>query len=494
MEEEMKAIADNNTWTPAALPTGSRAIGLKWVFKLKKDADGNVVKHKARLVVKGYAQRQGVDFDEVFAPVARMETVRVLIALAAHAGWPVHHMDVKSAFLNGDLAKEVFVHQPEGFINDDNPHGVLRLSKALYGLRQAPRAWYAKLDASLCELGFVRSPLEHVVYRRGSETSFLLVGVYVDDLIITGTDGIDIAAFKAEMQHLFKMSDLGLLSYYLGIEVKQEHGRITPCQRGYAEKVLERAGMAGCNPSQTPMEVRLKLCKEDGSPPADATEYRSIIGCLRYLVNTRPDIALAVGVRSRYMEAPSTRHWTAVKQILRYIRGTLHYGCSYMKGSGAPSLVGFSNSDHGGDVDDRKSTSGVVFFLGGSVVTWTSQKQKVVATSSCEAEYVAAAAATCQGVWLSRLLADLTGRSVEKFQLYIDNKSAIALSKNPVHHDRSKHIDIKYHFIRQCLEENKLDVDHVGTDEQLADILTKALEKIKFVEMRAKIGVAGLRG
>ncbi|XP_040258859.1 secreted RxLR effector protein 161-like [Aegilops tauschii subsp. strangulata] len=212
------------------------------------------------------------------------------------------------------------------------------------------------------------------------------------------------------------------------------------------------------------MEVRLKLSKEDGAPPADATEYRGVIGCLRYLVNTRPDIALAVGVTSRYMEAPSTRHWTAVKQILRYIRGTLHYGCCYKRGSDGPSLVGYSDSDHAGDTNDRKSTSGVVYFLGGSVVTWTSQKQKVVAISSCEAEYVAAAAATCQGVWLSRLLADLTGRSVEKFQLLIDNKSAIALSKNPVHHDRSKHIDIKYHYIRQCIEEGKVEVDHIGTD------------------------------
>ena len=306
MEEEMASIIDNQTWSLDSLPAGHRAIGLKWVFKLKKDPDGNVIKHKARLVVKGYSQRQGVDFDEVFAPVARMETVRVLLALAAHGGWQVHHMDVKSAFLNGELAEEVYVQQPPGFVDESSPQSMLKLSKALYGLKQAPRAWYAKLDSSLVDLGFARSPLEHAVYRRGDKDNYLLVGVYVDDLIITGTCVEEIVAFKAEMHRLFKMSDLGLLSYYLGIEVKQEDGEITICQRAYAEKILVRAGMGECNACHTPMEVRLKLIKQDGAKEVDATEYKGLIGCLRYLVNTRPDIALAVGIASRFMEAPST--------------------------------------------------------------------------------------------------------------------------------------------------------------------------------------------
>jgi hypothetical protein len=493
MEEEMSCIADNKTWTRTVLPAGHRAIGLKWVFKLKKDHDGNVVKYKARLVVKGYAQRQGVDFDEVYAPVARMETVRILLALAAHGGWEVHHMDVKSAFLNGELAEEVYVQQPPGFVVEEDRHAVLKLSKALYGLRQAPRAWYAKLDSSLVDLGFTRSPVEHAVYRRGNDKEYLLVGVYVDDLIITGTCVEEIMSFKAEMHRLFKMSDLGLLSYYLGIEVRQEHGEITVCQRAYAEKILERAGMAGCNACHTPMEARLKLKKEDGAQKVDATEFRSVIGCLRYLVNTRPDIALAVGVASRFMESPSTIHWAVVKQILRYVSGTLNHGCRYMKGVGSPELVGYTDSDHAGDVNDRKSTSGVVFFLGGSTISWTSQKQKVVAMSSCEAEYIAAGAGACQGVWLSNLIADLTGKSREKFKLYVDNKSAIALCKNPVHHDRTKHIDIKFHKIRQCIEEGKLDVYHVRTDAQLADALTKALGRTRFIEMRVKLGVVSVQ-
>jgi hypothetical protein len=238
MDAEMAAILENKTWELTTLPAGQRAIGLKWVFKVKRDPAGNIVKHKARLIAKGYAQRQGVDFDEVFAPVTRMETVRLLLALAAHNGWQVHHMDVKSAFLNGDLAEEVYVHQPAGYEKKNKEGHVLRLRKALYGLRQAPRAWNAKLDMSLMSLGFERCPMEHAVYKRTAGDGYLLVGVYVDDLIITGSSVTDIAKFKDEMQRLFCMSDLGLLSYYLGIEVKQGDGEITIGQSSYAEKNL----------------------------------------------------------------------------------------------------------------------------------------------------------------------------------------------------------------------------------------------------------------
>lgn len=349
MDEEVHCIEENKTWQLCTLPARHKAIGLKWVFKVKRDPAGNIVKHKARLVAKGYAQREGVDFDDVFAPVARMETVRVLLALAAHSQWEVHHMDVKSAFLNGELKEEVYVAQPPGYEVTGEESRVLKLQKALYGLRQAPRAWYAKLDESLTSLGFIRNPLEHAVYRRGDSTSYLLVGVYVDDLIITGTEVSAIVSFKDQMQRLFKMSDLGLLSYYLGIEVSQEKGKITLHQSSYAAKVLEAAGMSNSYSSATPMECRLKLNKEDGGEPVDPTMYRSVIGSLRYLVNTRPDIAHAVGIASRFMEKPSSHHWAAVKQILRYIKGTLDYGCCYKPGNGEVALLGYSDSDHASD-------------------------------------------------------------------------------------------------------------------------------------------------
>lgn len=447
------------------------------------------MKHKARLVAKGYAQRHGVDYDEVFAPVARIETVRVLLALAARGSWEVHHMDVKSAFLNGDLAETVYVQQPPGFIVGDGGK-VLKLKKALYGLKQAPRAWNAKLDKELLALGFVRSKLDHAVYRRSKENSFLIVGVYVDDLIISGPDVDDIKMFKSEMKKKFNMSDLGLLSYYLGIEVKQDPSGITLCQSSYAAKIIDLAGMSNCNSSDTPMECRLKLSKKNEGELLNPTEYRSIIGSLRYIINTRPDLAFAVGVVSRYMEAPGRDHWLAVKRILRYLKGTLGYGCKYEKGAELkPMLLGYSDSDFAGDMEDRKSTTGVGYFLNGSLVTWASQKQKIVALSSCEAEYVAAAAAACQGIWLSRLVADFLGTKETTVRLLMDNLSAIALSRNPVHHDRSKHIDTRYHFLRECVEEGKVEIEHVRTAEQVADIFTKALGQVKFIELRSALGV-----
>ena len=468
---------------------------MKWVYKVKRDENGGIVKYKERLVAKGYVQRPGIDFEEVYAPVARLESVRLVLAIAAHYGWGVHHMDVKSAFLNGELQEEVYVQQPPGFVNSKHKHKVLRLHKALYGLRQAPRAWNHKLDAELLGIGFTRCVNEHGIYTRGSGTQRLIVGVYVDDLIITGGDDDAVRSFKGQMLRTFRMSDLGLLSYYLGLEVTQGAQGITLRQGAYATKILEKAGLASCNASATPMEMKLKLEKEGTTPTVDATEYRSLIGSLRYLCNSRPDLAYSVGYLSRFMEAPRQEHLAAVKRVLRYVAGTVHWGVHYhpagSKGA-QPVLLGYSDSDLAGDINDRKSTSGLVFFLAGGPVAWQSAKQKVVALLSCEAEYIAAAAATCEAVWLARLLAELVGGAVHTPKLKVDNKSAIALMKNPVHHDRSKHIDVKFHFIRECCDRKLIDVEFVGTELQLGDLLTKALGRTRFHELRSLIGMKKL--
>jgi hypothetical protein len=435
-----------------------------------------------------------VDFDEVFVPVARLESVRLLLAVAAHQGWQVHHMDVKSAFLNGELLEEVYVSQPPGFVDDNHKNKVYRLHKALYGLRQAPRAWNAKLNSSLLSLGFHRSSSEHGVYTRTRGGRRLTVGVYVDDLIITGDHDDEIRSFKGEMMKLFKMSDLGALRYYLGIEVTQDSDGITLGQAAYAGKILEKAGLNDCNPCQTPMEVRLKLRKGSNFPLVDATLYRSLVGSLRYLVNTRPDLAFSVGYVSRFMESPREDHLAAVRRILRYVAGTRCWGIRFGPGArcALPMLVGYSDSDLAGDPDERKSTSGQIFFINGGPVTWQSSKQKVVALSSCEAEYIAAAAATCQGVWLARLLAEVLGDEITAPLLKVDNQSTISLIKNPVHHDRSKHIDVKYHYIRECAEKKLIEMMFVGTAEQLGDIFTKSLGRTRFQELRSKISVCSL--
>ena len=455
MLDEMKALEKNETWELVDLPHGHRPIGLKWVYKLKRNEAGKVIKHKARLVARGFVQQVGIDFDEVFAPVARMDSIRLLLALAAQEGWPVHHMDVKSAFLNGELKEEVYVKQPPGFVVQGEEGKVLRLRKALYGLRQAPRAWNAKLDCTLKEMGFKQSEHEHAFYRRTNGDTTLLVGVYVDDLIITGSSKGAIESFKDEMKTKFQMSDLGLLSFYLGIEVQQHGDGISLCQAHYASRILQLGGMEGCNSAHTPMEERLKLSRESTEEKVDPTEYRRIVGSLRYLVHTRPDLAFAVGFVSRFMELPTKEHMMAVKRILRYVAGTTHYGLHYRRKTKEAGLIGYSDSDLAGDIDTRKSTSGSLFFLGNCLVSWQSLKQRVVAMSSCEAEYVAATTAATQGIWLARLLGELQGRKAETVELKVDSKSAIALAKNPVFHERSKHIDLRYHFIRGCVEDGR---------------------------------------
>ncbi|WVZ83397.1 hypothetical protein U9M48_030555 [Paspalum notatum var. saurae] len=372
MLEEMASIEHNKTWSLVDLPGGHRVIGLKWVFKLKRDEHRDISKYKARLMAKGYVQRQGIDYEEVFTPIARMESVRVFLAVVACWCWAVHHMDVKSAFLNGELAEEVYVAQPPSFITAKHKR------KALYGLKQAPRAWNAKLDASLQELGFARSSCEHGLYTRGVKQSRLVVGIYIDDLIITGESGKEIGAFKEEMKALFHMSDLGALMYYLYIEVRQGWRGIELSQAAYARKVLEKAGMGAYKPCVTPMETRLKLSKHSTSPAVDAIEYRCLIGSLRYLVNTRPDLAFAVGYLSRFMEDPRQEHMAGIKHLLRYVTGTVDYGLVYARSNTEPGLVGYSDND-------MRSTSGIIFFLD------SNPKQRVVALSSCEAKYIACA-------------------------------------------------------------------------------------------------------
>lgn len=293
-----------------------------------------------------------------------------------------------------------------------------------------------------------------------------------------------------EMKDKFRMSDLGLLSYYLGMEVVQRSDGVFLSQSAYAAKILEKTGMEGCNSTQVPMEAKLKLRKDGNGEAVDSTLYRSIVGSLRYLVNTRPDLAYSVGYVSRFMEKPTPKHWAAVKHILRYISGTLKIGCWFGRNKSENlELVGFSDSDMAGDMDDRKSTTGVLYRLGESLISWQSQKQMVVALSSCEAEYIAATTAACQGIWLSRLMAEILGEKPNQTVMKIDNKSAISLCKNPVLHDRSKHIDTRFHFIRECVEKKQIVVEYVRSEDQLADILTKPVGRVRFQELRKKIGL-----
>ena len=469
------------------LPSGVKPIGLKWVFKIKHNADGSISKFKARLVAKGYVQKHGIDYDEVFAP-ARVETIKLIMALAASIGWEIHHLDVKTAFLHGELKEEVFVVQPEGFVVKGQEEKVYKLKKALYGLRQAPRAWNIKLNKILRGLNFQRCSKEPSLYRKEENKSLLVVVVYVDDLLVTGSSLEVIQEFKREMATKFEMSDLGKLTYYLGIEVYQGENGIVLRQDRYARKILEETGMGSCNPTHVPMEMNAKFSKSPDDKDIDAREYRRSVGCLRYLLHTRPDLSFSVGVLSRYMQEPKECHGAALKQILRYLRGTCSLGLRFKRG-GNLKLEGYSDSSYNVDNDDGKSTTGNVFYLGDSPITWCSTKQEIVALSSCEAEFMAATEAAKQAIWLQELFGEVLNEACKRVMIRVDNRSAISLTKNPVFHGRSKHIHRRFHFIRECVENEQVEVDHVPGSEQRADILTKSLGRIKFKEMRNLIGV-----
>lgn len=489
MKDEIAAIEKNKTWRLVRLPEGKNVIGVKWVYKTKVGPEGEILKHKARLVVRGYTQEQGVDFDETFSPVARFETIRTLLAIAAHLKLTVYQFDVKSAFLNGELKEDVYIEQPKGFEVHGKKEHVYKLDKALYGLKQAPRAWYSKIDSHFLETGFERSSSEPNLYiKKNGGNELLIVCLYVDDMIYMGTNQSLIDQFKESMKKKFEMTDLGRMKYFLGLEVIQDDKGIFVSQKKYACDLLRRFQMENCQAMSTPMNAKEKLVKEDGSASADGVRYRSMVGGLIYLTHTRPDISFSVGVVSRFMHNPTKHHMGAAKRILRYISGTTEYGMWYDRKS-TGNLSGYSDSDWAGCYEDMKSTSGYLFCLGLSPVSWKSKKQPTVALSSTEAEYVAVCTAACQGVWLSRILKDVGKQQEGSVVIKCDNKSTIAMCKNPMYHGRSKHIDIKLHFIRELVTNNTIELEYVPTADQKADILTKALPAADFLAMRRKIGV-----
>ena len=489
MDAEITAIEKNDTWELCDLPKEQKTIGVKWVYKTKLKENGEVDKHKARLVAKGYKQEFGVDYKEVFALVARHDTIRLVIAMAAQNSWPIFQLDVKSAFLHGDLKEEVFIDQPPGYVKLGNEHKVYKLKKALYGLKQAPRAWYNRIETYFLKEGFHKCPYEHTLFIKVDDGGkMLIVCLYVDDLIYTGSNTAMFESFKKSMMAEFEMSDLGMMHYFLGIEVLQSSVGILISQKKYVGEILDKFQMKDCNPVNTPSEFGLKLNKDDGGKKVNSTLYKQIVGSLMYLIATRPDIMHSVSVISRYMECPTEIHLLAAKRILRYLQGTKEFGLFYKKGEKS-ELFGFTDSDYAGGQDDRRSTSGYVFMLGTGAVSWSSKKQPIVTLSTTEAEFVAATACACQAIWLKKILEELQYKEDGPTLIYCDNSSAIKLSKNLVLHGRSKHIDMKYHFLRDLTNDGVINLVYCRSEDQVADIQTKPLKLATFVKLRGLLGV-----
>jgi hypothetical protein len=369
---------------------------------------------------------------------------------------------------------------------------VYRLRKALYGLKQAPRAWNKRIDKFLSETGFIRCMTEHGVYvKKDSVKGIIVLCLYVDDLLITGNNEAHINEFKLALNKEFEMTDLGHMSYFLGIEFLKTDKGILMHQSRYASEILKKFEMDQCNSALSPAEPRQQLSSCTEEKDVDSTYYRKIIGSLRYLCNTRPDLAYSVGIVSRFMEKPKSSHLMAVKRILGYVRGTIDYGIMFTGAERGKEckLMGYTDSNWCGDVEDRKSTAGYMFYYGEAPISWCSKKEPVVALSSCEAEYIAASLSTCQAIWLKNLVEEISQEKCDSITLKIDNVSAINLAKNPIAHGRSKHIELRFHYLREQVDNGNLSLMHCRSEEQVADLLTKAVSVQVFQRLRDLMGV-----
>ncbi|KAJ9546421.1 hypothetical protein OSB04_018964 [Centaurea solstitialis] len=487
MQEELAEFIRNNVWLLVPRPRKRTIIGSKWIFRNKLDEIGTIIRNKALLVAQGYRQEEGIDYDETFAPVARLEAIRLFLAFAAHMNFKVYQMDIKNAFLNGKLNEEVYVAQPPGFVDPKFPDHVYKLNKALYGLKQAPRAWYDTLSTFLLSKGFVRGKIDSTLFLKKYPKHILLVQIYVDDIIFGSTNPKLCEKFELLMKSEYKMSMMGELTFFLGFQIKQSEKGIFINQGKYVHEMLKKFDLTSCTPMKTPMAPPLSLDKDSKGKPVDVTLYRGMIGSLLYLTASRPNIMYSTCLCARYQAEPKESHLTAVKQIFRYLKGTPNLGLWYSKDSGF-DLTAYSDSDFAGCKIDRKSTTGGCHLLGGKLVSWTSKKQNSVSTSTAEVEYVAAGICCAQVLWLRNQLQDYDIQ-LSKIPIYCDNTSTIAIANNPVLHSKTKHIEVRYHFIRDHVMNGDIELHFVPTEYQLADLFTKPLDVTRFNMLNSELGM-----
>ena len=484
MNTKIKSMYDNGVWTLVDPPDGIRPIGNKWVYKKKRGPDGNVETFKARLVAKGYTQREGEDYEETFSPVAMLKTIRILLSIAAAMDYEIWQMDVKTAFLNGDLEERIYMAQPEGFVEQRQEGKVCELHKSIYGLKQASRSWNIKFDETVKTYGFTQFEDEPCVYKMIHEGVVVFLILYVDDILLTGNDVGKLSEVKIWLAKQFDIKDLEEAAYVLGIQILRDrkNRQIVLSQASYIDKMLSRYVMQDSKKGMLPFVHGVHLSKEHSPKTPQEEEdmrrvpYASAVGSLMYaMLCTRPDICYAVGIVSRFQSNPGLMHWTAVKNILKYLKRTRNHMLVY---SGTDlKMMGYTDSDFQTDRDSRKSTSGSVFILNGGAVVWRSIKQSCIADSTMEAEYVAAYEAAKEAVWLRKFLRDLevVPDADRPLILYCDNSGAVTNSKEPRSHKRSKHIERKYHLIREIVHRGDVEVTKISTHDNLADPFTKAL-------------------
>ena len=498
-QDEMESLMQNNTWSYAPLPLHKTAIDCKWVYAHKLDEHGNIIRHKARLVAKGFLQKDGIDFHETFAPVMKYKSLRIILALVVQRDYELKQMDVITAFLNADIEEEVYMKQPKGYEQGRNLY--CKLNKAIYGTRQAPHNWNGVLNDYIISLGFKRLVSDCCVYVKTTRTGHLIIiGVFVDDMPIAyeTQDEQEWLEIKGLFMNKFRMKDMGDCKLILGMRITRDRnkGILLIDNATHIKQLLITYGMEQCKPQNTPeAQVKLQPTTEQEKGQVDIKLYQAMIGSLNYLSQTcRPDIAHAVNSVSRHTSNPSPSHLVAVKRILSYLSGTIDVGLKYVKPVTTENnitITAYTDADWGGDHVDRRSTTGYVILVNNCLVSWATKKQPTIAISSAEAEYMAIAAGVQELLWNRQFLSELLPISMFDLSrgslLYCDSQSALAISKNDLHHNGTKHIDIKHHFIRDHVKNKEIIMTWIPGEQQAADILTKPLDKIKFNRCREQI-------
>ena len=492
MDTEIEALKDNDTYELTELPDGKTPIKCRWVYTVKSGPNDEE-SHKARLVAKGYTQVQGIDYHETFSPTARIASIRSLLHIAAHNNYKISQMDVKSAYLNANIDTELYLEQPKGYeyTYGNGNNLVWRLKKSLYGLKQSGRMWNECFHSFLSANSFVQSLSDSCVYTKLEGKSIIILILFVDDVLIASNDDIALTKFKSSLSNKFKMKDIGDLSWFLGIKFDISCNEIKMSQSKSINKLVERFGMTDCHSKPVPCDLNQKNFDDMHSKPANKTLYQEIIGSLIYIMScTRPDICFIVSKLSQYMHNPTVAHLNLAKNVIRYLKGTSDYCLTFSK-SDKLELFGYCDSDWANDSIDRKSITGFCFKLckNGPVISWRTKKQNVVALSSCEAEYVAITEAVKEAKFLLTLIQDMTVKLHLPVKLNVDNQGAIALAKNPVHHQRTKHIDVRYHFIRSEIQNNVINLEYISTQENLSDVFTKPVSKQRIAHFVPELGL-----
>ncbi|KAJ4778087.1 polyprotein [Rhynchospora pubera] len=480
MAKEIDALAVNQTWQLVPPPHDQKVIGCKWVFKIKRHSDGTIERHKARLVAKGYHQQEGIDVFDTFSPVVRPTTVRLVLSLAVSSHWAIHQLDVQNAFLHGDLSERIYMTQPPGFIDSNNPDHVCLLKKSIYGLKQSPRAWFQKLSTALVDFGFTASHYDPSLFFAHCKGHTIIVLIYVDDILITGSSQHLVTSCISQLHSRFAIKDLGLLHYFLGIAVTSSSHGLHLSRSKYIKDILQRTNMMNAKLVATPIATGVQFLPGDSVFFSDPHLYKSTIGALQYVTVTRPDLSYAINRLSQFMHAPTVNHWTAVKRVLRYLVGTLDQGLQFYTDS-AKQLHAYTDNDWAGCQIDRRSTSGYCIFLGHNLLSWSAKKQHTVSRSSTEAEYRSLALTCTELLWIQFLLQELQVPFSTPPIMWCDNIGATFLAANLMFHSRTKHVEIDFHFIREKVVQN-----------QLVDIMTKPLSITRFNWLKHKLNVTSI--